>query len=422
MSPPTMSAVAVPERAGRSNGWLVCTIIALTIVGYPLAGLFASALGLESTQTSIPLRLLVVSISVFAIIHVVGAHRFRINVVILLFWWLYLLRLLFDLETGLFEEAGEVLIFFLAVVVIPASAVMIGAVKYDEGLTARLLFVLGTIVCAGSVLLDSLGMSEAASLTELTGRLSFQVLNPITLGHVAASTVIAALTLWRNPQLPGGRAALAAGMATALVCLMLAASRGPVLALMVALISFSVLRGRWGRIFAAGLAVLIVGPMILASQGVEIIDRFTNIDSDLSARERLLIQANAFEQALTNPIWGSAYTELVSGQYPHNLILEAFMALGLVGGGLFLFICGRAGLNAALRLRGGEVLIPVLFVQYFVGAQFSSSLWGAEAFWTLAVLLTATWGSARRPLTANALPVGEKEHQRLGKDIRSAQT
>lgn len=113
-----------------------------------------------------------------------------------------------------------------------------------------------------------------------------------------------------------------------------------------------------------------------------------------------MIQLNAIDQAVRNPLLGSAYTELQTGQYPHNLLLESFMALGVVGGVLLLFICLRAGFRAAVRLRLGELLLPLLFVQYFVGAQFSSSLWGAEAFWAIVVLLGATAPQARRTLRA----------------------
>lgn len=382
---------AAPTRVSRPGMRLTCTVIALTIVGYPLAGLVASALGLDSTVTSIPLRALVALVSALTVLHFVGAgHRFRLDWIILLFWWLYLLRLVFDLGSGQFEDVDIALLFFLATAMIPALAVMVGARGYDEALTARMLFVLGAVICAGSVLIDVLGIGDTASLTEVTGRLSFEVLNPITLGHVAATTLIAGLVLWRSPGLPGGRATLIAGAGAALACLLLAASRGPVLALMVALISYSILRGRWGRIFAGGLALLLIAPMILATQGVELVERFTNITSDLSARERLMIQGNALDQATASPIWGSAYTELVSGQYPHNLILESFMALGLVGLGLFVFICLRGGLQAAVRLRAGEVLLPLLLVQYFISAMFSGSIWGAGGLWVLLALLAVT--------------------------------
>lgn len=387
---PVSNTFATPEPASRTGAWLVGAVIALSISGYPLAGLLGIVLDADSTVTSIVFRALVVLISGLSLLHFMGGERrFRFDVAVLLFWWLYLFRLIVDLGTGRFDQVDEALLFFLATVVIPGLAAMISAEGYDERLTARMLFVLGAAVSAGSVLLNAFGSGEAA-LTEVTGRLSFNVLNPITLGHVAVTTMVAALALWKAPGLPGGRIALAAGVAVAGVCLVLAASRGPVLALMVVLISYSVLRGRWGRIFAGVLAVFLVAPMILATQGVEIVERFTNIASDLSARERLIIQGNALDQGLASPVWGSAYTELMSGQYPHNLIIESFMAMGAVGLVLFLLISAKAGLQAALRLRAGELLLPLLLVQYFIAAMFSGSIWGSAGLWLVATLLATT--------------------------------
>lgn len=254
-----MIATNSPPPVDRLVVLLMGTLIILMMVGYPMAGLIATGLGLESTATSVPLRALTLAVSAATVLHIATAgHRVRIDVAIILFWWLYLLRLIFDAQSGQFEDVWDSLIFFVAAVVVPASAAMIGAVGYNERYIAWRLFIFGAVICATSMLLDALGVADVVSLTEVTGRLSFQALNPISLGHVAATTVLAALVLWRKSQTPVLRAGLSLGIAVGVVCLLLAASRGPVLALMVALISFSIFRGRLGQIFAGGLAVLIL--------------------------------------------------------------------------------------------------------------------------------------------------------------------
>lgn len=391
-----------PRPESQLGVWLAVSIFALTLVGYPLAGLVASALGLTSKATSIPLRLFVVVLSFWTVLHFVSSRRsFRIDPFIIAFWWLYLIRLVWDLGTGLFDTVDDALLFFTATVVIPALAIMVAARGYDERLAARVLFVLGALISAVSLTLNYFDIGNTALLTVNTGRLSLETLNPITLGHVAATTVIAALVLWRTPNLPGGRPTIVAGVAFALGCLVLTASRGPILALMLAIIAYALLRGRWGRIVASALAVLIVAPTILAIQGVTIVERFTNITGDLSARQRLTFQGNALEQGWSHPLLGSAYVELNSGQYPHNLIIEAFMAMGVTGLLLFLFLCARGGFQAARRLRAGEVLLPLLLMQYFIAGVFSGSLWGASALWAILMLLAAT-GSA--PASSPGVP------------------
>ena len=219
-----MIANSSPPQVDRLAVLLMGTLITLMVVGYPMAGLIATGLGLESTATSIPLRLLTLAISAATVLHIARAgRRVRMDAAVILFWWLYLLRLIFDARSGQFEDVGDALIFFLAAVVVPAAAVMIGAVGYNERFIAWRLFIVGTTICAASMLLDALGVGNVASLTEVTGRLSFKALNPISLGHVAATTVLAALVLWRKSQTPALRAGLSFGVAVAVVCLLLAA-------------------------------------------------------------------------------------------------------------------------------------------------------------------------------------------------------
>jgi len=377
-----------PQPVNRLGVWLMTGVIALTLVGYPLAGLVSSALGLESTTTSIPMRVLVLLVGAATVAHfAVQRHAFRLDGLVFLFFWLYLIRLVWDLQVPWFEDLLTAIVFFVATVMLPAIAAMIGARGYDERSTAQIVFLVGAFVCLGALALNRLGIGTTAELTTTTGRLWLAALNPISLGHVATTTIIAALAIWGSPRIIGGRLALAGGVLVALACLVLAASRGPIVALIVAGISYALLQGRWGRIFAGGLSLLIVGPVILATQGITIIDRFTDISSDVSALERVMTQERALSQALANPVFGSAYVEVISGQYPHNLILEAFMALGFFGLGLFLLICARAGIQAAVRLRAGQVFLPLLLVQYFIAAMFSGALWGASALFVVMVTL-----------------------------------
>ncbi len=400
---------APPPRVDRLAIGLVSVLIALTLVGYPMAGLVASGLGLESTLTSFPLRGLVLLVSIVTTVHFARSGQpMRVDMWIIAFFWLYLIRLFWDLQNPAFEDLDQAILFFLGTCVVPALAVMVGVRGYDERLTAKFILIPGAIVCVGAVILNWLGIGDTAELTEASGRLWLSALNPISLGHVGTTTLIAVLVLWRRPGLPGGRAALMVAAVVAAVCLVMAASRGPIVALIVVLISFAVLRGRLGRIVAAGLSLLIVVPMVLALQGITIIDRFTDISGDISARERLIVQGNALEQAMAHPLFGSAYVESFSGQYPHNLIIESFLALGVVGLTVFLFLCLRGGMQAFVRLRSGQILLPLLLVQYFISAMFSGSLWGASALFAVLSMLAVDQRSrqkvAGRPRPALAGP------------------
>jgi hypothetical protein len=75
------------------------------------------------------------------------------------------------------------------------------------------------------------------------------------------------------------------------------------------------------------------------------------------------------------------------------------MALGLLGLALLLAIVFQAVRMAARQLRRGQLLVPLLFAQYIVGAQFSGAIWGASALWACTALLlgSRSFGKSTNP-------------------------
>ncbi|MES2773469.1 MAG: O-antigen ligase family protein [Bacteroidota bacterium] len=66
--------------------------------------------------------------------------------------------------------------------------------------------------------------------------------------------------------------------------------------------------------------------------------RLEYFGNDLSAVERVDSYGGAYKQFIESPLIGDFLEEKQTKQYPHNLILEAFMALGIFGGVLFIII------------------------------------------------------------------------------------
>jgi hypothetical protein len=376
----------VEAGTNRLGAHLLAWVIALTVVGYPLAGLLAVGFGLESTATSIPFRLLVVVIAgLAALTYASAGGRFHLNLAILVFWWLYAIRILFDIGTGDFEDMIRHTLFFLGVVVIPATAVMVAGGNFDELITARVIFIICALTSFFSIIMNAIGFTE---LTVQTGRLQFDTVNAITLGHSGVSSLIAGFVIWPSLRTPAARVLVGAGVLASLVLVVLAASRGPVLALVLVIVSFLVLRGQWGLIAAGVLSAAFLIPSLLFADGFTIFSRFTDLGRDLSVLERLDIQKNAVDQFVDSPIFGSAHVELVSGYYPHNLFIEAAMALGIFGLLVYLLIVMRSGYLAFLQLRRGGILMPLLFVQYFVNGNLSDYLLGG-AFWLIMAMIFA---------------------------------
>ena len=384
-------------------GWA----LSLTLVGYPVAGLIGSAFDWDSTAASVPFR---VGVLVFSVVLLVRSPAsgiwLRKASWLKVFTLLYLLRLLWDLGVAGVPGAGGALAFFLITVLLPCMALACVAGELREEQCAQATAILGGTVCFMAVVMYAMDWGLHRSLTEQTRRLSFEAVNPITLGHTAVTTVIAALVLARRPIGSLRIALVFAAIVVALSCLVLSASRGPLLALGVCALGYVLFASNWRmRLLLLGLGVLI-GLLTLSNlgDGSELLLRFTDLDEDDSSLERLLLQSNAINQFLASPWLGSAYCELEFLEYPHNLFIETAMALGVVGLMVMSVLVYLAGVQFVRRIRDGETLLPLLLLQYLVAIQFSGSLWGANAFWAMmAVTLAGKLRPQASPMRRRAM-------------------
>ena len=174
--------------------------------------------------------------------------------------------------------------------------------------------------------------------------------------------------------------------------LLSSSSRGPILASMTAIcvLAISKLDRRRGLLIS-GLVIIFValGPYLAATvestSQFSPIQRLTSFGDDESVSLRAQMYRGALEQFADHPSFGDAIEEKTSQFYPHNLILEAFMATGIVGGLSFLILIFAALSRAwkILRRCSSETWIAVLFIQALVGSMFSGSLYGSGVMWML---------------------------------------
>ncbi len=367
----------VPPRLAAA--WLFVGVV----LGYPVAALLASAMNWDSEIASIPFRILILVLSVWLWLTTRNPRRRRGGLLLALFGTAYLLRLLWDLSIAQVPGAAEAMVFFLATVAIPTAALWRGATSLSEAQVMRLLFMLGSAICIATLGMHALGVGQDRSFTEVTGRLWFEALNPITLGHTAASTLIAALCLVRHGLRPGHAPLLITGGLAAGTTLLLAASRGPLLSLVVVGFVYAIVTRRWLRVALIALAFT---PFLFAADS-ELLTRFSTIEQDESALERLVLQANAIDQFLSHPLFGSAFVELELLTYPHNLFVETGMALGITGLLLLILILAKVGQAIRRQIGSGRLVVVLLSVQYFISAQFSGAIYGHAPLAACLVLL-----------------------------------
>lgn len=373
------------HSATSPKGLLTRWVFALTLIGYPIFGLVAALVNLDSTWTTIPFRIGVVTL---AVVLCTQATKARLplppgQVLLLIFWLLYLLRLLWDFAVAGTPGAMDALIFFGLTVLIPCMALLRSTVEGQEFPLALLLLFMGGTTCILAVSMYYFQLGQERSLIEQTDRLFFEAVNPITLGYAATTTLISALCLTMYRLKTIHRAAMVVAVLASASCLMLTASRGPLIALAVCAATFLMFTGRWRLMVLLALLVL---PVVFGSAS-QMESRFTDIEEDESGKERLLLQGSALAEFQRHPFTGSAFVEPLTLSYPHNLIIETAMALGIVGLAVLLFVIIGACLRALKRLRQGELLLPLLFAQYLLAAQLSGTIYGNAALWATLVLL-----------------------------------
>jgi hypothetical protein len=246
---------------------------------------------------------------------------------------------------------------------------------------------------------------SSSSFFVTTGRLSGEALNPISLGHYAASLAIMSVFIWlrtkKSSLLLFGQPRfryvylLTAGIGT--VGMLLSASRGPIIAevLCLTLILLSTKKLNFGFLVTV---VVLLGGMLISLSFVS--DSLTTVSERLflvsdeigvgdgakSEYGRGNLGALALNAIQKYPLIGAGI-ELPNGYgYPHNLYLESFLAMGIVGGLVF------CGLVFYVALKSVQILsyrhpkaewgwLGALFIQYLVNGAFSGSLYASSLFW-----------------------------------------
>jgi len=367
-------------------------LLVLVVVGYPAAGLMASAFNWDSLVASLPLRAGVLALSLWVLLSTRRGPRPRHGWILGGFGALYLLRLVWDAGVAGVPGAREALVFYMLIVLVPCLALWARSTELDQVSAARWMLRAGSLICFTAVTMHSLGIGQDRALTEDIGRLSFEALNPISIGHAAVSTLVAALCMTQTRLRGFDLLLLLAGSLAALVALGLAASRGPVLCLTAVALVYALATQRWRWLIL--LAIAAVG--LLANPETALWERFAGVEEDESSLERLVLQGSALTAFLTSPLWGSAFVEPLLLTYPHNLFIEAAMALGVIGLVLLLVLLCRSAQPALQQLRLRRLLLPLLSLQYFIAAQLSGSIYGNSALWACVALLVGSAVAPRR--------------------------
>jgi O-antigen ligase len=235
-------------------------------------------------------------------------------------------------------------------------------------------------------------------------RLGFEALNPISLGHIVGSAILAAIVIIsRNGQSNFWRFAAIITIITGSILLIQAASRGSIVAIAIALLWFSLTKAK--RLFVV--APLLFLALAFGLAQTEVIEKIVSLQdggafADRSALERLNTQQMAIADFFGAPLFGAHYANpaWIDGEYPHNILIETAMALGVIGLILWVIMLIKAARKTLTYTSLVRPMLTLLFVQKFIGTLLSGALWGADATLILLMLVLTMGRSSAHTKTA----------------------
>ena len=386
--------------------WLVPVLWIVGFLGYQtfLMGVIGSGIGavIGSTKFSIAYRLLTISIGL--VVANATLSKLKLNlpsgfiISLATFVMLYSLRVFYEAyvtqSISAFEYIGKV----HGAAFLPMLAFLYPMSRKNSKYGFwGLVFVGFTAVMIILVLYrDHLGVSYR-SIRYIAGVNKDSLVNAHKISYtgaiVSSLCVWGLIAFWKKLQ-QKHKLVLIVILVPSVMMMFFGGSRGALVAFVATVISFLVSQGKvdWSKIFAAGFVggvVYLVSSQLTSSEGgFGLMSRMLHVfnqvasGSDEAGSGRFGLWTETLKQIAGSPLWGSGIVEKQSDGYPHNHILEAFMATGVLGGAAFVALCyyGLKSAKLLLKVGGGYAWVGILFVFYFVEGLFSAPIYQYH-FW-----------------------------------------
>lgn len=403
---------------------LYAALLALNLAGFSVVASLANSFGVPATPFAITMRGIVLGLScVLLVMAVVRNHtalsKNNFLLFFLLFWIVYVLRLFYETSfrpSLLAKDPRDYWIWAIGTCLIPALALLV-KVKNEAFQTAyrwSLLFLLFSsclIIFSG----NTSSLSSSGIIQDI-GRFNTESLNPITIGHIGLSLML--LMIWFFLQQTKGfslkkRLLVFAGIFLGLYLVISSASRGPIVTFFVVILFYllSVNFKKTWKPIVFFLVLLTIGFSLAIH--FEESGRFRTVSriegafsgDDMAVSGRQMSYSGAWQQFLGSPLIGDGLEEKVTGFYPHNVILESFMATGVVGGISFLsmLILGLVCAYKLLNSQSGNGWVALVFLQYVVAAQFSGAIYNVTAMWTFLAATISCYSGTKRPFELGSI-------------------
>lgn len=394
-------------RTSKLNIFLSTLNFVLCFVGYQLAtSLFlpvSSDLEGISRTVTVPYRAFALFISLLVIFLNIKKKVGKIHPamkVLWIYWSALIIRIFYDtnIRTDVHVKDTVQLWMYIFGICLPAMfSVMISYRFIDLDKALKWIFLGVVLTMMLSLFNNPVLLMPADEITErMEGNLAF---NTISFGHLGAMGIVLSLFIFSRGRIRTiKKIGLIAVMLLSFFIMARAASRSPIVALVVILLFWLFARGKnvvLGVSIAAiafCLLIVFIEPILNfmgnISPVLELRLRASIFEGDTSARNPLYEQA--FHAFLNNPIVGEQFAlfdNFGGFAYSHNIVLDSLMGLGLLGGIAIIYILWIAIKNSYTMIKNNDphFWICLILIQQIVFNMFSGAIYYNQL---LNVLLT----------------------------------
>lgn len=373
------------------------------LLGYPFSATLSILLGVSSTPISITYRagylfMALVIILIELLVQLLEEKRYSVYLLPLtLFWIAYIIRMYHDFFIVGFSKgyASKGFNFFFQYgflgSFLPAFAMCLVVNKIDFQRVFKNLRMLSVFVlaCLFYVIYIEFGIGIEVFLMRFALGGEEAIINPIILSQYGGFiAVLAFYSMCFNKTNLYDLGLWILGV----ILLILGSSRGPLIAFLgthlliigyIIKIRFKSLK-MWGYLLLA-LMLFIMGFIYFVVPVLDNILLFNRVESSFNEGSgldaRTLQWTSAWNQFLDSPIFGDLIVERAINFYPHNLVLEVLMSLGLIGGFIFLVLLWKFLRNYFLIKDIYKRFIFYIMIVHFLYAMFSLSIISIPQFW-----------------------------------------
>lgn len=367
---------------GNITEWL----FVLLCFCYPISAVLSLFLSIDSTLFNTGYRALALLFSVFVLLklpYVKKENNIAIHL-LFIFFLFYLFRIFYDIGFKGMEVAYfRLFSFYIGNIVLPIFT-LVKAFKFID-IQRLLRRIFKTLIIANILILFAFFYQQNFSFSPevLLGRAEVKIgekdslVNSITYSLYGGYLFLLCFSLlvFQIKNISKNKIRLFFFLFLGIINLLLGSSRGPLLSTFLAIVVFLLqyfLYVKKKNIFKLGLIVVLVSIVISYSFTylnennfqLGIIERMLKFSDDMHYGEkegRISLYGKAFDFFEESPILGKQFM-FDNGAYPHNMVLEVLMALGLIGFLLYLGVILFYLKRIFDIYRIGKFYVPIVFI------------------------------------------------------------